>query len=165
MKKIIILSLALLCLFSCSSNDSEMVDPDTSGEVVTDGGDGSDSNGGTDSDSDSDNDSDNSDGTEAKDPIIGTWTLFAGTDGVEVNDCLKKTTFIFNEDNSYSQIEYNMVTYSCDEILNVTGEWTSKGNDVYNLRRDTYTSGPDVDFEFSEDGKTMVVVRQTYKRQ
>ncbi|WP_442266801.1 lipocalin family protein [Tenacibaculum sp. ZS6-P6] len=144
MKKIIILSLTFLCLISCSSNDSEMVDPDNGNGVITD------NNGGD---------------NETKDPIIGTWSLFLSTDGVEVDNCLKKTTFIFNEDNSYNQIEFNTVNNNCDEILNVTGEWTSKNNNVYELRRDGYTSGPDVSFEFSDDGKTMIVVRQTYKRQ
>ncbi|SNR15395.1 lipocalin family protein [Tenacibaculum jejuense] len=150
MKKIIILSFAFLCLFSCSSNDSEVVGTDGD-EVVTDG-------------SGSDGESDNGNGSEAKDPIIGTWTLFTGTDGVEVTECKKKTTFTFNEDNTYSQIEFNTVNNSCSEVVNVTGEWKNEGNNVYNLRRDGFTSGPSVDFEFSEDGKTMVLVRQTYVR-
>ncbi len=183
MKKILILSFALVCLFSCSSSDTDPIDSDTSGEVITpgggdsSGGDNSGGNsGGDNSGGDSGSGSDNSGGdssggdnsggdSETSDRIIGTWTLFLGTDQVEVNDCLKKTTFIFNEDNSYSQIEFKIENNVCEEVLNVAGEWTSKGNNVYELRRHGYTSGPDVDFEFTDDNQTMIVVRQTYKKQ
>ncbi len=169
MKKIIILSFALLCLFSCSSSDGDIVDPDT-GEVVLPGdgdGDGDANAGGGDSGGNSGSGGDNSGGGdgEAKDPIIGTWNLFLGTDEVEVNDCLKKTTFIFNEDKSYAQIEFNDTNGNCEEIVNVTGEWTNKGNDTYELRRDGFTSGPNVPFQFSDDGKSMILIGKTYNRQ
>lgn len=147
MKKIIILSFALVCLFSCSSSDTSPID---SNPTTSDGGDNSGGNTGGNS--------------TTKDPIIGTWTLFLGTDQAEVSDCLKKTTFTFNEDKSYTQVEFKKVNGSCDKVVDVAGEWKSKGNNIYELRRHGFTSGPSIEFKFEDDNKKMIVVRQTYKR-
>ncbi|TCI84402.1 hypothetical protein [Tenacibaculum sp. M341] len=155
MKKVFLLSFAFLFVIACSSNNTDGL-PDDGDTVVTDGNNGSDNDG-----SGSDNDN-----TTDKDVIIGTWTLYLGTDQREVDECLKKTTFIFNEDKSLTYTEYNIDNNTCVEVTDngYKGEWINNDNGTYNIRRHGFTSGQDIDFTFENNNNNMILVGRTYKR-
>ncbi len=150
MRKVFLFSLVFMFFLSCSTNESEMnLDEDGQGEEQVDG------NGNSDGGASSD-----------KDIVIGTWTLYLSTSGTEVNNCLKKSTYVFNEDNSYTYTEYDIVDDECKEIVdkNHNGEWTNRENGKYGIRRHGYTSGQDIPFKFEDNNSKMILVGRTYKR-
>ncbi len=161
MKKVLLLSFVFLFFLACSSNDSEM-ELDEDGQEQVDGDNNTDDNDG------SGDDNDNSDGdtTSDKEPLIGTWTYYLANDKTVVNDCLQKTTYVFNEDSSYTYTEYSIVNGECQESTqnNQRGEWTAKGNSMYELRRHGYTSGAVGEIKFENDNKNMIIAGYTYKR-
>ncbi|WP_075341295.1 lipocalin family protein [Tenacibaculum agarivorans] len=140
MKKILILSFAFLCLFSCSDTAEEAID---GAEDIID------------------------DNTSDKDLLIGTWTLIKNNNNVDIDsDCQKKTTYEFKEDNSYTYTEFNVVNNNCTEITdnNQRGQWTNKGNSMYEIKRHGYTSGAVGEIKFSENNTNMNIGGFTYKR-
>jgi len=136
MKKILILSFAFFCLFSCSDTAQDVTDV-----------------------------ADNS--SSDKDILIGTWTLIKNNNNVDIDsDCLKKTTYEFKENNSYTYTEFNVVNNNCTEITdnNQRGQWTNKGNSMYEIKRHGYTSGAVGEIKFSENNTNMNIGGFTYKR-
>lgn len=92
MKNLLILSITIFSLTSCSSN-----------EDIT-----------------------------KNDPFIGTWSFFS-RQGVELDNCEKKTTLIVTENGVFTAIIYNngSTTGDCELISESTGVWANKGNNMY----------------------------------
>lgn len=85
-----------------------------------------------------------------KDPLIGTWYFFS-RGGNEVDDCTKKTEFIFNEDRTFSTVSYSTAIDICSKEEDSTGKWSSLGNQTYTIKLDNSTKVVEIKFNFSED--------------
>jgi len=93
------------------------------------------------------------------DPIIGTWYLFS-ENGIEVNDCIKKSTTTFSEDGTYtvSTSYYLSENNECipDEGSADDGAWINRGEGNYSRT----PTGEIIDDEtikttFSDNNNTM----------
>ncbi len=110
-------------------------------------------------DDDSNTDSGTETGTE-QDAIIGTWTftqnLVDGKEGDALDDCDKKTNYVFKSDNSSEDNFYESTTSGSDcETEKATGTWKKNSDTSYT---GTYTDDIEtynVSFKLSE-GKLIV---------
>lgn len=110
-----------------------------------------------------DNDNKMNENTTSKDPLIGTWTLSLLSNS-PVNDCEKKTTYIFKEDFTFSYEEYRVNNGACSKSGNKKGEWKNKGNSTYYIKEHGYTSGAETKFTFTENNTVVKFANVTYKK-
>ncbi len=85
-----------------------------------------------------------------KDPIIGTWFLFS-KNGVEVDDCTKKSTYVFKENGTMEGESYTSYEGECIHEGSGIANWSSKENNIYTITPSGKTEGIDALFNFSDD--------------
>lgn len=125
MKKILILTIALFTLFSCSSDDEEIT----------------------------------------QDPIIGIWNLFA-IDNNEVSDCLKQSTWVFNENGTATKQGYEETNRQCNSEPIENATWENLNNGSYRIIPTNSTTTDTVfSTTFSDNNNTLKVGDVTLKKQ
>lgn len=107
--------------------------------------------------------SDNEENTQ--DPIIGTWTLFA-IENIEVSDCLKQSTWIFNENGTATKQDYEEANQQCNSQPRENATWENLNNGSYRIIP-TNSTTTDVLFPitFSDNNNTLNGGDVTLKRQ
>lgn len=149
MKKLVFTVLILVISISCSKTEKIVEDVKDAIEDTT----GTTDNNGTTDDNNN----------EEKDPLIGTWNL-SKVSHSNVNDCEKKTTYVFKDDFTYTFKSYKIDNGNCIEDESINGEWKNKGNSVYYLKKHGYTSGSEGTFSFTEDNTVVQFGNVTYKK-
>ncbi len=94
-----------------------------------------------------------------QDPIIGTWN-FDKNNTVDVSDCLKQTTYVFNADGTYTYTQYNLDnSNNCVENTNQSfyGTWQKNDDGTYYRHKHGYTSGTNLSITFENNNSTMII--------
>jgi len=93
------------------------------------------------------------------DPIIGTWYFFS-YDGIEVDDCNKKSTMFFYENGTFLSTVYeNQNSTNNCQIKNTTkGTWSYKGKGYYEITASSETSENILKIVFSDNKNTFTAI-------
>ncbi|CAL2103343.1 Lipocalin-like domain-containing protein [Tenacibaculum sp. 190130A14a] len=93
------------------------------------------------------------DSDDSLDPFVGNWYYFSDN-GVEVDECKKKSTVIILENGKYTFTGYEMVDKQCILDNTANGNWANKGNGNYGLTNEGSTEERVNKVTFSDNGNT-----------
>lgn len=100
---------------------------------------------------------------QTQDPIIGTWTL-QKNNGFDVSECVARSTYVFETDNSFTFEEYKLDNNQCTLSNSYNGEWTNNDDGTYHIRRHGYTSGANGPITFENNNQNMIITQFTWLR-
>lgn len=102
--------------------------------------------------------------TATKDILIGVWYYFSD-EGVELDECEKKSTITFTEDGKYSSIQLAKdFNGNCVDDFKSSGVWENIEGNKYKFKLDDEDEFNTFDVIFSNNNNTMEVDDLVFKR-